>query len=152
MHLQKSQRNLPSLFGATQFSSMNYFSSDFIFLLWCGRMASYVPCGQLNCSCISNCDWIEWLRLICDFVTGSWLGCDCATTSSCAQWRGHVISHCPIVQVVATCRVPVQQWIYNFLEHTSQSTYSLHCHCTCCHFVSWKTKCRLKTKLIVQQK
>jgi hypothetical protein len=67
MQLQKSQPNLPSPFSAAQFSYVNYFSSGFIFLLWCGRPASYVPCGQLYCSCISNCDWIEWLRL-CDWV------------------------------------------------------------------------------------
>jgi hypothetical protein len=33
MQSQKSQLNSPSPFGATQFSSMNYFSSGFIFLL-----------------------------------------------------------------------------------------------------------------------
>jgi hypothetical protein len=31
-------------------------------------MWTYVPCGQLYCSCISSCDWIERLRLICDWV------------------------------------------------------------------------------------
>jgi hypothetical protein len=94
-------------FGAAQFSSVNYFLSGFIFLLWCGRPASYMSCGQLYCSCICNCDWIERLRLICNFATGWWLGCDCATTSSYAQWRGHVISHCPVVQVAATCWILV---------------------------------------------
>jgi hypothetical protein len=86
---------------------MNYFSSGFIFLLWCGRPTSYVPCGQLYCSCICNCDWIEWLRLICDFATRWCLGCNYATTSSCVQWRGHVISHCLVVQVAATCWILV---------------------------------------------
>jgi hypothetical protein len=113
--IMQSQPNSPSPFGLAQFSSVNYFSSGFIFLLWCGRPASYVPCRQLYCSCISNCDWIERLRLICDFATGWWLGCDCAMTSSCAQWRGHVLSHCPVVQVTATCQIPIQQWIYGFL-------------------------------------
>jgi hypothetical protein len=102
-------------FSAAQFTSANYFSSGFIFFLWCGRLTSYVPCRQLYCSCICSCDWIERLRLICDFAIGWWLGCDYTTTSSCAQWRGHVISHCPVVQVAATCRIPVQRWIFDFL-------------------------------------
>jgi hypothetical protein len=102
-------------FGAAQFSSMNYFSYGFIFLLWCGCPTSYVSYGQLYCSCICSCDWIERLLLICDFATGWWLGCDCATTSRCAQWHRHVISHCPIVQVAATCRILVQRWIYGFV-------------------------------------
>jgi hypothetical protein len=33
MQSQKSQRNSPPPFGAAQFSSVNYFSSSFIFLL-----------------------------------------------------------------------------------------------------------------------
>jgi hypothetical protein len=33
MQSQKSQQNSPSPFGAIQFSSVNYFSFDFIFLL-----------------------------------------------------------------------------------------------------------------------
>jgi hypothetical protein len=111
----QSQRNSPSPFSTAQFTSVNYFSSGFIFFLWCGRPASYVPCGQLYCSCICSCDWIEWLWLIYDFAIGWWLGCDYTTTSSCAQWRGHVISHCPVVQVAATCRIPVQRWIFGFL-------------------------------------
>jgi hypothetical protein len=115
MQSQKSQRNSLLPFGATQFYSMNYFSSGFIFLLWCGRPASYVPRGQLYCSCICNCDWIERLWFICDFATGWWFGCDCATTSNYAQWRRHVISHCPVVQVAATCWIPIQRWIYGFL-------------------------------------
>jgi hypothetical protein len=65
--------------------------------------------------CISSCDWIERLWLICNFATGWWLGCDCAMTSSCAHWRGHVLSHYPVVQVAASCRLPVQWWIYGFL-------------------------------------
>jgi hypothetical protein len=68
MQSQKSQHNSPLPFCAAQFSSVNYFSFDFIFLLWCGRPVAYVPCGQLYCSCISSCDWIEQLRLICDWV------------------------------------------------------------------------------------
>jgi hypothetical protein len=33
LQLQKSQRNSPSPFGVVQFTSVNYFSSGFIFLL-----------------------------------------------------------------------------------------------------------------------